>query len=264
MLFPNFPPGHSFTLKKRNVTKHIIHFLFLLWLSHTCLATQTTPQPDRVDPAGTKVLLLSPIVSTTPTNTNDLPRLQALVRMQMQVQLIGRNFSVMGEAIANRSAAQPPVVKLETLEERSAESFDTLGARSGADWVVSLTVHEVARETLSHENALDDSDLRYSTLRCKITIQCRDVRRKTWIANRTYYGRANIAGNVPDDLPYMIEDSVEKAATEALLSVLWPYPEVVPVARRGIVDYLGQATEAVKGEPGHLFTTPRQTPARRQ
>jgi hypothetical protein len=194
-----------------------------------------------IEPSKIKVLLL-PALDESGRRS---PLYVQIVRLRQQYQFINRHFVVLGEGMAAQAAQKDPGLKIDSSSDRSAKALDELGARTGADWVVSLAVQKVDYED---DPFFDGTHFKgYTTLK----LQVRDARRRTWLTNREHTSRATGGGAPPEILLI----SIWNAAEEALATVLSRYPEVVPVSQDGaIVDYLKGQTEPFIGEPGKSFS----------
>jgi hypothetical protein len=196
---------------------------------------------EKADPAAIKVLLLAPVDAMDGAATL---RRQTM-RICQQRAFLSRHFTVLSEALAARAAKAPPALKIESIGDRTAEVLDELARRTGSDWVVSVGVRDVKVDDL------DPPDVSTWFLHCSLSLQVRNARRHEWLANRDYTGRIFTAGPPPE----LLLDVVEVGTNEALASVLWPYPVVVPVSRDGrIVDYLKGASQPVLARPGRIFS----------
>lgn len=207
----------------------------------------------RIEPSQIKVLLLPAI--DEPTGSEPRSRLrEQIVRLRQQYQFISRQFIVLGEVMAVQASKQNPALKIDSSRDRSAEVLDELAARTGADWVVSLAMQEVGYDD---DPAFDGT---HFTARTTLKLQVRDARGHIWLANRNHTSRAT-AGGAP---PEILLACTLNVADEALITVLAPYPEVVPVSLNGaIVDYLKGQTAPFVGERGKEFsglTPPRSAP----
>jgi hypothetical protein len=202
---------------------------------------------ELIVPQETKVLLLRPIDATV-DSARLAPLRQQIVRLRQQYEFIGRQFVVLGEAMAAKAAAAEPDLHLESKEGRTAQALDKLAGRIGADWVVSFVVLEISADEL------DGMGGAHSTL----LVQIRDARRHAWLADRTLIGRFKGGGSPPE----MFIASLDAATGEALTAVLSAYPQVVTVSRGGaIVDYLVGQTAPFVAEPGKTFLGLQAMPA---
>lgn len=189
-----------------------------------------------VGPISTTVLLLAPIDATSDAATRIEDRLR-IARTTQQREFIARHFRVLGEA------AVSSVPKIQTAKNRSADVLDALAAKAGTDWVVSITLQDIGEDEL---NQPDEPHF----VHCTVMLQVRDTRRKVWLANRPYTGRLFFFGPLSDIFHELIGTTTE----EALATVLWPYPVVVPVAKSDLItDYTRGATEPIVGHPGRIF-----------
>lgn len=207
----------------------------------------STSGAELIVPRKTKVLLLQPIDSTV-DSVRLQPLRQQIIRLQQQYEFISRRFVVLGEKMAAEAAADIPTLNLKSKKGLSAEALDTLADRTGADWVVSLVVTEIAA---------DESDSLHGA-HSTLEVRVRDARRHAWLADGTYIGRANGGGSPPE----LFIESLNVATGEALAPVLSAYPRAVPVSRDGsIVDYLAGQTAPFVGDPGATFVGLKVMPA---
>lgn len=207
-------------------------------------ADEPSCAPVQLEPSKTKVLLLPALDEVSGTEGRSRLRAQ-IVRLRQQYQFLSRHFVVLGEVISVKAAQRDPVLKIESSRERSAEVLDQLAARLGADWVVSLAMQEAG---YVDDPAFDGTRF---TAQTTLKLQVRDARRHLWLANRNHTSRATGGGAPPE----ILLACTWNVADEALLTVLSPYPQVVPVSLDGaIVDYLKGQTEPVLGEPGKEFS----------
>ena len=207
-------------------------------------AADTSLATADVDPASTKVLLLTPIDATASAATAGPVRRQ-IMRLCQQREFIGRRFTVLSEAAAATACATVPALKIDSLADRSADVLDQLAMRAGVDWIASIGLRDIAVDDL------DPPNVSIWFVRCTVTLQVRDARKKEWLANRSYTGRIFASGPPPE----LFLDALDATTGEALATVLWPYTVVVPVSRNGgIVDYLKGATGPVIGHPATIFS----------
>jgi len=203
-------------------------------------ASSSAPQ---IDPSRIKVLLLPAL--DEPAELGRRSRLhEQIVRLRQQYQFISRHFVVLGEDLAVQAAQKNPELKIEGSRDRAGEVLDELAARTGADWVVSLTVQKVYYEN-------DPLFGGTRSIGCTtLKLEVRDARTGTWVANRIHTSHASSGGPPPE----ILLESVWNAADEALVTVLSPYPELVPVSQDGaIVDYLKGQTEPFIGVRDKIF-----------
>lgn len=228
-----------------SLTKASLCAFAILAVSLAALAAEApSAAAIQIEPSKTKVLLLPAIDEVSGTEGRSRLRTQ-IVRLRQQYQFLSRHFIVLSEVMAVKAAQRDPVLNIESSRERSAEVLDQLAARLGADWVVSLAMQEAG---YVDDPAFDGTRF---TAQATLKLQVRDAHRHLWLANRNHTTRA-MGGGAP---PEILLACTWTVADEALLTVLSPYPEVVPVSLDGaIVDYLKGQTEPVLGEPGKEFS----------
>lgn len=232
------------TTYDRVLTKTLIGCSIAVLAAFSSLRAESSPSgAERVVPRETKVLLLPPLDATV-DSARLAPLRQQIVRLRQQSEFISRQFVLLGEAMAARAALAEPRLNLEDKQGRSAEMLDDLGQRTGADWVVSLVVKEIASDDAP------GADVAKVFVHSTLVIQIRDTHQRLWLENRTHVGRLSGGGSPPE----MFIESLETATEEALAGLLAPYSKVVPISKDGaIVDYLADQTAPFVGVPGTLF-----------
>ncbi len=194
-----------------------------------------------VVPRETKVLLLQPIDGTVDAAVLH-PARQRIIRLRQQYEFIGRQFVVLGEAMATKAAANQPPLSLDANGDgRTAEMLDQIARRVGVDWAVSIVVREIKT---------DPSDGNSFKVHSTLFVQIWDARRHAWLAKLPYVGHL-AAGGSPG---WLFIKSLDAATGEALAEILAQYPQKVIVSRDGsIVDYLAGQREPFVGDPSMPF-----------
>jgi hypothetical protein len=191
-----------------------------------------------VFPPRTGVLLL-PALDTEPWSANVLAQRQLIVRRRVEYEFIARQFKVSGEALARRAAELPPQIDLSTESGRSEPNLDALAGRTGASWVVGLTVQEVAADARAPGGDFH--------CHCQVLLRIWDATRHGWMENGSYIGHDTGGSSSP---VWLFKESIDSATQVALAPLLGRYPETIRVAPVNTVgDYLKGQTDAFVGDP---------------
>lgn len=195
---------------------------------------RAAPAPKQPGPNAANIgVLLLPATDTEPWAANVLGQRQLVVRRRLQHDFLARGFKVYNEALAQVAADVSPKIDLTDPLSRSAKTLDALAARSGARWIVSVDVQQVADEP----GKADDG--RFHCF-CRVSLKLWDAADRTWRADGVFTGHDQGGHNSP---VWLFMESIDEATRVALASVVDEYPVVVDMGAVGpIVDYLAAET----------------------
>jgi hypothetical protein len=208
-----------------------------------CLCAMADTDPGTlprvgVVPSRTGVLLL-PALDTEPWAASVLLQRQLVVRRRAEYEFIARQFNVSGETLAFLAAQRPPQIDLAAVSGRTSANLDALADRTGVNWVVSLTVQEVAGDP----HALDGN----FHCHCQVWLQVWDATRHGWLENGPFVGH-DLGGKASP--VWLFKESIDEATRVSLSRLIGPYAQVVKMAPVSSVgDYLRGQTEAFVGDP---------------
>jgi hypothetical protein len=189
--------------------------------------------PAAAAPAKIGVLLLPP-TDTEPWSANVLGQRQLAVRRRLQHDLLSRGFTLYPESLAEVAAAQAPKIDLVAPGNRTGDTLAALAKRSGAHWVVSVEVQEVAEDPKRSEG------MKFHCF-CRVDLKVWDATRRTWLANGRAVGHDQGDRNSP---VWLFMEAIDDATRVAIAPVISAYPVVVDMGAIGpIGDYLSGKSE---------------------
>ncbi len=226
-------------------------FLALSWLaviglrgSALAAGPETPASPVAAgNPAEIGVLLL-PATDTEPWAASVLTQRQDVVRSRLEREFLGRGFKTYHESLALAAAGKAPKIDLADPVKRTAENLEALARRTGANWVVSVDVQEVA------ENPELSNGASFRCF-CRVALKVWDTKQHAWRADGVFTGNDQGASGSP---VWRFLNSIDDAARVAIASVLDRYPVVIDMGEpMQFGDYLRGQTQAFVPKVGEPF-----------
>ena len=216
-------------------------FLVAVALLAFAAGAETPSKPAAPSKPGDIGVLLLPATDTEPWAANVLLQRQDVVRRRLQHDFLARGFKLYGEALAQSTAATAPRVDLSNPAQRTAENLDELAKRTGANWIVSLDVQQVADDPAKTDEA-------HFHCFCRVQFKVWDAVQRKWRVDGTFTGHDRGDRQSPI---WLFMEAIDEATRVALASVLDPYPVVVDMGDVGpVADYLAGQTGPFVPQPG--------------